>query len=71
MPIVQIPSASNSEHQWAPCRRAGSSDQQQVMLLLGRGVHRAEDIATFMGWDMPYFSLEVLGWLARGLQRRS
>ena len=28
------------------------SDQQRVTLLLGRGVHRAEDIATSMGWDL-------------------
>ena len=46
------------------------SDQQQVMLLLGRGVHRAEDIATFMGWDMNrclscLSGLEVLGSVVR------
>ena len=46
------------------------SDQQRVMLLLGRGVHRAEDIATFMGWDMNrclscLSGLEVLGSVVR------
>ena len=46
------------------------SDQQRVMLLLGRGVHRAEDIATSMGWDMNrclscLSGLEVLGSVVR------
>jgi len=46
------------------------SDQRQVMLLLGRGVHRAEDIATSMGWDMNrclscLSGLEVLGSVVR------
>ena len=32
------------------------------MLLLGRGVHRAEDIATSMGWDMNRCRAASRGW---------
>ena len=45
-------------------------DQQRVMLLLGGGVHRVEDIATSMGWDVNRClsclpGLEVLGSVVR------
>ena len=57
------------QHQWAPSLVL-ESDQQRVMLLLGRGVHRPEDIATSMGWDMNrclscLSGLEVLGSVVR------
>jgi len=63
------PTSIGTEPEW-PSANQLESDQQRVMLLLGRGVHRVEDIATSMGWDMNrclscLSGLEVLGRVIR------